>query len=53
MEATRDLATAEKPIETPLESVTSRVLAQPLVVGTGLARGGSGWCSRFSICSPT
>jgi uracil phosphoribosyltransferase len=32
VEATRDLATTEKPIETPLESTTGRVLAQSLVV---------------------
>jgi uracil phosphoribosyltransferase len=32
LEATRDLSTEEKPIETPLEAVTGRVLAKPLAV---------------------
>ena len=32
LEATRDLATEEKAIETPLEPMTGRVLAKPLVV---------------------
>jgi uracil phosphoribosyltransferase len=32
LEATRDLATEEKEIDTPLESITGRVLAKPLVI---------------------
>ena len=32
LEATRDLATEEKKIETPMEPMTGRVLARPLVV---------------------
>ena len=46
MEATRDLATAEKSVETPLEPVTGRVLAQPLVV-VPVLRAGLGMVQPF------
>jgi len=46
MEATRDLATAEKSVETPLEPITGRVLAQPLVV-VPVLRAGLGMVQPF------
>jgi uracil phosphoribosyltransferase len=39
LEATRDLATEEKPIGTPLEAMTGRVLAKPLAVVSILRAG--------------
>ena len=46
LEATRDLATVEKPVETPLESITGRVLAQPLVI-VPILRAGLGMVQPF------
>jgi uracil phosphoribosyltransferase len=46
IEATRDLATMEKPIHTPLEPVTGRVLSQPLVV-VPILRAGLGMVQPF------
>jgi uracil phosphoribosyltransferase len=46
LEATRDLATEEKPIETPLEPTTGRVLAKPLAV-VPILRAGLGMVDPF------
>jgi uracil phosphoribosyltransferase len=46
LDATRDLATEERPIETPLESMTGRVLARPLVV-VPILRAGLGMVQPF------
>ena len=46
IEATRDLATADKPIRTPLEPHTGRVLAKPLVV-VPILRAGLGMVQPF------
>ena len=46
MEATRDLPTQEKEIETPLETMNSRVLARPLVV-VPILRAGLGMVQPF------
>jgi len=46
LEATRDLATEEKRIETPLEAVTGRVLAKPLAV-VPILRAGLGMVEPF------
>jgi uracil phosphoribosyltransferase len=46
LEATRDLATEEKEIETPLESVPGRVLARPLVI-VPILRAGLGMVEPF------
>jgi uracil phosphoribosyltransferase len=46
LEATRDLATEEKPIETPMEPMNGRVLAKPLVV-VPILRAGLGMLQPF------
>lgn len=46
IEATKDLATETKPIQTPLEPMTSRVLARPLVV-VPILRAGLGMVQPF------
>ncbi len=46
LEATRDLATEEKSIETPMESMTGRVLARPLVI-VPILRAGLGMVQPF------
>jgi uracil phosphoribosyltransferase len=46
LEATRDLATEEKEIATPLESVAGRVLARPLVI-VPILRAGLGMVEPF------
>ena len=46
IEATRDLATKEKPIETPLEPLSGRVLARSLVV-VPILRAGLGMMQPF------
>ncbi len=46
LEATRDLATEEKPIETPLEPATGRILAKPLAV-VPILRAGLGMVEPF------
>lgn len=46
LEATRDLATEEKRIETPLETITGRVLARPLAV-VPILRAGLGMVQPF------
>ncbi len=46
IEATRDLAMQDKPVETPLENVTGRVLARPLVV-VPILRAGLGMVQPF------
>ena len=51
LEATRDLATHEKEIETPLEKMTVRVLAQPLVV-VPILRAGLGMLQPFHDIFP-
>lgn len=51
LEATRDLATEEKKIETPLEPVTGRVLAKPLVV-VPILRAGLGMLQPFHDIFP-
>jgi len=52
IEATRDIETEEKPIETPLERVTGRVLAhQPLVV-VPILRAGLGMVEPFTDLFP-
>lgn len=51
LEATRDLATNEKQIETPLEPVTGRVLAKPLVV-VPILRAGLGMLQPFHDIFP-
>jgi len=51
LEATRDLATHEKEIETPLEKMTAKVLAQPLVV-VPILRAGLGMLQPFHDIFP-
>lgn len=51
LEATRDLATVEKPIETPLEKMQGRVLAKPLVV-VPILRAGLGMLQPFHDVFP-
>ncbi len=46
LEATRDLATEEKPIETPLEPATGHILAKPLAV-VPILRAGLGMVEPF------
>lgn len=46
LEATRDLATEEKPIDTPLEPTTGRILAKPLVI-VPILRAGLGMVEPF------
>jgi len=46
LEATRDLATEDKPIETPMEAMTGRVLARPLVI-VPILRAGLGMVQPF------
>jgi uracil phosphoribosyltransferase len=51
LEATRDLATAEKEIETPLEKMKAKVLAKPLVV-VPILRAGLGMLQPFHDIFP-
>jgi len=51
LEATRDLATEEKAIETPMEPTTGRVLAKPLVV-VPILRAGLGMLQPFNDVFP-
>jgi len=51
LEATRDLATVAKPIETPLEPVVGRVLAKPLAV-VPILRAGLGMLQPFHDVFP-
>ena len=51
LEATRDLATEEKKIETPLEPITGRVLAKPLVI-VPILRAGLGMLQPFHDIFP-
>lgn len=51
LEATRDLATEEKLIETPMESMPGRVLAKPLVV-VPILRAGLGMLQPFHDTFP-
>ncbi|MCM2273955.1 MAG: uracil phosphoribosyltransferase [Candidatus Didemnitutus sp.] len=51
LEATRDLATVEKTIETPLERMAGRVLAKPLVV-VPILRAGLGMLQPFHDIFP-
>jgi uracil phosphoribosyltransferase len=51
LEATRDLGTVEKKIETPLASCTGRVLARPLVV-VPILRAGLGMLQPFQDVFP-
>ncbi len=51
LEATRDLVTEEKAIETPLEPMTGRVLAKPLVV-VPILRAGLGMLQPFHDVFP-
>ena len=51
LEATRDLTTEEKPIETPMEPMTGRVLARPLVV-VPILRAGLGMLQPFNDIFP-
>ncbi len=51
LEATRDLATTEKEIETPLETMKARVLAKPLVV-VPILRAGLGMLQPFHAIFP-
>lgn len=51
LEATRDLETVEKKIETPLASCTGRVLARPLVV-VPILRAGLGMLQPFQDVFP-
>lgn len=46
LEATRDLATVEKPIDTPLEPMAGRVLAKPLAI-VPILRAGLGMVQPF------
>ena len=46
LEATRDLATEEKPVETPLETITGHVLAKPLAI-VPILRAGLGMVQPF------
>jgi uracil phosphoribosyltransferase len=51
LEATRDLATEEKEIETPLEKMRGRVLAKPLVI-VPILRAGLGMLQPFHDIFP-
>lgn len=51
LEATRDLATEERTIETPLETMTGRVLARPLAV-VPILRAGLGMVQPFQDIFP-
>ncbi len=51
LEATRDLATEDKAINTPLESITGRVLAKPLAV-VPILRAGLGMVQPFTDVFP-
>jgi uracil phosphoribosyltransferase len=51
LEATRDLATEERQIETPLEPVQGRVLARPLVI-VPILRAGLGMVEPFLALFP-
>jgi uracil phosphoribosyltransferase len=51
LEATRDLATEDKPIETPMEPMTGHVLAKPLVV-VPILRAGLGMLQPFHDIFP-
>ena len=51
LEATRDLATVAKAIETPMEPMTGRVLAKPLVV-VPILRAGLGMLQPFNDIFP-
>lgn len=51
LEATRDLATEEKRIDTPMEPMTGRVLARPLVV-VPILRAGLGMLQPFHDVFP-
>jgi uracil phosphoribosyltransferase len=51
LEATRDLATEEKAIETPMEPMTGRVLARPLAV-VPILRAGLGMVQPFQDIFP-
>jgi uracil phosphoribosyltransferase len=51
LEATRDLDTVEKPIETPLQKTTGKVLARPLVV-VPILRAGLGMLQPFQDIFP-
>ena len=51
LEATRDLATIDKQIATPMESTTSRVLAKPLVI-VPILRAGLGMLQPFHDIFP-
>jgi uracil phosphoribosyltransferase len=51
LEATRDLATEEKTIETPVEPMTARVLARPLIV-VPILRAGLGMLQPFHDIFP-
>jgi len=51
LEATRDLATEEKAIDTPMEPMTGRVLARPLVV-VPILRAGLGMLQPFNDIFP-
>ncbi len=46
LEATRDLATVAKPVETPLETITGHVLAKPLAI-VPILRAGLGMVQPF------
>ena len=46
LEATRNLATEEKPVETPLETITGHVLAKPLAI-VPILRAGLGMVQPF------
>lgn len=46
LEATRDLDTVEKPVETPLETITGHVLAKPLAI-VPILRAGLGMVQPF------
>lgn len=51
LEATRDLATEEKPIQTPMEPMTGRVLVKPLVI-VPILRAGLGMLQPFHDTFP-
>ena len=51
LEATRDLATEEKSIETPMEATVGRVLARPLVI-VPILRAGLGMVQPFQDTFP-
>src|SRR5688572_27851563 len=51
LDATRDLATEDKGIDTPMESMTGRVFARPLVV-VPILRAGLGMVQPFQDIFP-